>query len=218
MHNNLNNLQEIIREIYSKENNQNKSVKIIAVSKTFGMEKIIPLIENGHIHFGENKVQEAQNKWPDVLMKNKNIKLHMLGKLQTNKVKYAVKLFDYIHSIDSVKLANKIDVEQKKINKDIGLFIQVNVDNEKQKNGIELSELEMFHNQLVNNMKMNVVGLMCIPSVNSNIEVAYEKMKKMKIKLGLTELSMGMSSDYLDAIKFSSTFVRIGSKIFGKRT
>ena len=218
MHNNLNNLQEIIREIYSKENNQNKSVKIIAVSKTFGMEKIIPLIESGHIHFGENKVQEAQNKWPDVLMKNKNIKLHMLGKLQTNKVKYAVKLFDYIHSIDSVKLANKIDVEQKKINKDIGLFIQVNVDDEKQKNGIELSELEMFYNQLVNNMKMNVVGLMCIPSVNSNIEVAYEKMKKMKIKLGLTELSMGMSSDYLEAIKFSSTFVRIGSKIFGKRT
>jgi len=218
MHNNLNNLQEIIREIYSKENNQNKSVKIIAVSKTFGMEKIIPLIESGHIHFGENKVQEAQNKWPDVLMKNKNIKLHMLGKLQTNKVKYAVKLFDYIHSIDSVKLANKIDVEQKKINKDIGLFIQVNVDDEKQKNGIELSELEMFYNQLVNNMKMNVVGLMCIPSVNSNIDVAYEKMKKMKIKLGLTELSMGMSSDYLEAIKFSSTFVRIGSKIFGKRT
>ena len=218
MHNSLNNLQEIVKEIYSKDNNQNKIVKIIAVTKTFGMDKISPLIESGHIHFGENKVQEAQNKWPDVIMKNKNIKLHMIGKLQTNKVKYAVKLFDYIHSIDSIKLANKIDVEQKKINKDIGLFIQVNIDNEEQKNGIALSDVEIFYNKLVNDMKMNVIGLMCIPSVNSNIENAYEKMKKITIKLGLSELSMGMSSDYLEAIKFGSTFVRIGSKIFGKRT
>ena len=217
MHNNLNNLQEIAQEIYSKENNQNKIVKIIAVTKTFDMDKIFPLIENGHIHFGENKVQEAQNKWPDVIMKNKNIKLHMIGKLQTNKVKYAVKLFDYIHSVDSIKLANKIDVEQKKINKNIKLFIQVNIDSEEQKNGIALSDVEIFHNQIVNDMKMNVVGLMCIPSINSNIENAYEKMKKMTTKLELRELSMGMSSDYLEAIKFGSTFVRIGSKIFGKR-
>tara|TARA_B100001057_G_C22683485_1_gene884709 strand:+ start:167 stop:823 length:657 start_codon:yes stop_codon:yes gene_type:complete len=218
MHNNLNNLQEITQEIYSKENNQNKTVKIIAVTKTFDMDKIFPLIENGHIHFGENKVQEAQNKWSDIIMKNKNIKLHMIGKLQTNKVKYAVKLFDYIHSIDSIKLAYKIDVEQKKINKNIKLFIQVNIDSEEQKNGIALRDVEIFHNQLVNDMKMNVVGLMCIPSINSNIENAYEKMKKMTTKLGLRELSMGMSSDYLEAIKFGSTFVRIGSKIFGKRT
>ena len=218
MHNSLNNLQEILKEINSKENNQNKIVKIIAVTKTFGIEKILPLIESGHIHFGENKVQEAQNKWSGVLMKNNNIKLHMIGKLQTNKVKYAVKLFDYIHSVDSIKLANKIDAEQKKINKDIGLFIQVNIDSEKQKNGIALSEVETFHNQIANNMKMNVVGLMCIPSINSNIENAYKKMEKMTIKLGLHELSMGMSSDYLKAIKFGSTFVRIGSKIFGKRT
>jgi len=217
MHNNLNNLQEITQEIYSKENNQNKTVKIIAVTKTFDMDKIFPLIENGHIHFGENKVQEAQNKWSDIIMKNKNIKLHMIGKLQTNKVKYAVKLFDYIHSIDSIKLAYKIDVEQKKINKNIKLFIQVNIDSEEQKNGIALRDVEIFHNQLANDMKMNVVGLMCIPSINSNIEHAYEKMKKMTTKLGLRELSMGMSSDYLEAIKFGSTFVRIGSKIFGKR-
>ena len=142
----------------------------------------------------------------------------MIGKLQTNKVKYAVKLFDYIHSIDSIKLANKIDVEQKKINKNIKLFIQVNIDSEEQKNGIALRDVEIFHNQLVNDMKMNVVGLMCIPSMNSNIVNAYEKMKKMTTKLGLRELSMGMSSDYLEAIKFGSTFVRIGSKIFGKRT
>ena len=218
MHNNLHNLQEIIKEIYSKDNNQNKLVKIIAVSKTFEMDKIIPLIEIGHIHFGENKVQEAQNKWLNVISKNKNIKLHMIGKLQSNKVKLAVKLFDYIHSVDSIKLAQRINLEQKKINKDIGLFIQVNIDNEDQKNGIALNELEKFHNKLTNEMKMNVIGLMCIPSVNSKLEISYDKMLKMKNKLGLSELSMGMSFDYIEAIKFGSTFVRIGSKIFGKRT
>tara|TARA_B100001057_G_scaffold442323_1_gene477596 strand:+ start:55 stop:711 length:657 start_codon:yes stop_codon:yes gene_type:complete len=217
MHNNLNNLQEIIKEIHSKDNNQNKSVKIIAVSKTFSMEKIKPLIESGHIHFGENKVQEAQTKWQDVIIKNKNIKLHMLGKLQTNKVKYAVELFDYIHSVDSIKLVKKIDTEQKKINKNIKLFIQVNIDNEEQKNGIGINEIETFHNHIVNEMKMNVIGLMCIPSINSNLDIAFDKMKKMNVKLGLSELSMGMSSDYIKAIKFGSTFVRIGSKIFGKR-
>lgn len=218
MHNNLNNLQEIIKEIYSKDNNQNKLVKIIAVSKTFGLDKIIPLIENGHVHFGENKVQETQNKWPVVLSKNKNVKLHMIGKLQSNKVKQAVKLFDYIHSVDSLKLAQKIDLEQKKIKKDIGLFIQVNIDNEDQKNGIPLNELERFYTQLVNEMKMNIIGLMCIPSIDSKLEIAYDKMQKMKNKLGLSELSMGMSLDYLMAIKFGATFVRIGSKIFGERT
>ena len=217
MHNNLNNLQEIIKEIHSKDNNQNNSVKIIAVSKTFSMEKIMPLIESGHIHFGENKVQEAQTKWPNVIIQNRNVKLHMLGKLQTNKVKYAVKLFDYIHSVDSIKLAKKIDIEQKKINKNIKLFIQVNIDNEEQKNGIGLNEIETFHSHLVKEMKMNVIGLMCIPSLNSNTDIAFDRMRQMQVKLGLSELSMGMSSDYLKAIKFGSTFVRIGSKIFGKR-
>tara|TARA_A100001011_G_C14236757_1_gene811365 strand:+ start:236 stop:892 length:657 start_codon:yes stop_codon:yes gene_type:complete len=217
MHNNLNNLQEIIKEIHSKDNNQNNSVKIIAVSKTFSMEKIMPLIESGHIHFGENKVQEAQTKWPNVIIQNRNVKLHMLGKLQTNKVKYAVELFDYIHSVDSIKLAKKIDIEQKKINKNIKLFIQVNIDNEEQKNGIGLNEIETFHSHLVKEMKMNVIGLMCIPSLNSNTDIAFDRMRQMQVKLGLSELSMGMSSDYLKAIKFGSTFVRIGSKIFGKR-
>ncbi len=217
MHNNLNNLQEIIKEIYSKDNNQNKLVKIIAVCKTFEMDKILPLIDSGHIHFGENKVQEAQNKWQDMLSKNKNVKLHMIGKLQSNKVRHAVKLFDYIHSVDSMKLAKKINLEQKKVNKNIGLFIQVNIDNEDQKNGVAISELESFHEQLVQ-MNMNVIGLMCIPSLNSELEIAYDKMQKMKNKLGLAELSMGMSFDYLKAIKFGSTFVRIGSKIFGKRS
>ena len=217
MHNNLNNLQEIIKEIHSKDNNQNNSVKIIAVSKTFSMEKIMPLIESGHIHFGENKVQEAQTKWPNVIIQNRNVKLHMLGTLQTNKVKYAVELFDYIHSVDSIKLAKKIDIEQKKINKNIKLFIQVNIDNEEQKNGIGLNEIETFHSHLVKEMKMNVIGLMCIPSLNSNTDIAFDRMRQMQVKLGLSELSMGMSSDYLKAIKFGSTFVRIGSKIFGKR-
>ena len=217
MHNSLANLQEINEEIYSKDDDKNKSVKIIAVSKTFKIDKIIPLINNGHIHFGENKVQEAQDKWPNIIVLNKNIKLHMIGKLQTNKVKYAVKLFDYIHSVDSLKLAKKIDLEQKKIDKDIRLFIQVNIDNETQKNGIEFNEVENFHNQISNEMKMNVVGLMCIPSIDSNKKIAYEKMKEMNAKLGLTELSMGMSSDYKEAINQGSTFVRIGSKIFGNR-
>ena len=217
MHNNLVNLQEINKEIYSKDDDINKSVKIIAVSKTFKIDKIIPLINNGHIHFGENKVQEAQDKWPNIIVLNKNIKLHMIGKLQTNKVKYAVKLFDYIHSVDSLKLAKKIDLEQKKIDKDIRLFIQVNIDNETQKNGIAFNEVENFHNQISNEMKMNVVGLMCIPSIDSNKKIAYEKMKEMNAKLGLKELSMGMSSDYKEAIDQGSTFIRIGSKIFGNR-
>lgn len=217
MHNNLNNLQEIIKEIHSKDNNQNNSVKIIAVSKTFSMEKIMPLIESGHIHFGENKVQEAQTKWPNVIIQNRNVKLHMLGKLQTNKVKYAVELFDYIHSVDSIKLAKKIDIEQKKINKNIKLFIQVNIDNEEQKNGIGLNEIETFHSHLVKEMKMNVIGLMCIPSLNSNTDIAFDRMRQMQVKLGLSELSMGMSNDYFKAIKHGSTFVRIGSAIFGER-
>jgi len=217
MHNNLNNLQEIIKEIHSKDNNQNNSVKIIAVSKTFSMEKIMPLIESGHIHFGENKVQEAQTKWPNVIIQNRNVKLHMLGKLQTNKVKYAVELFDYIHSVDSIKLAKKIDIEQKKINKNIKLFIQVNIDNEEQKNGIGLNEIETFHSHLVKEMKMNVLGLMIIPPNDNNTEKYFKSIAELNSSLALQELSMGMSSDYLIAIKHKATFVRIGSSIFGER-
>ena len=181
------------------------------------MEHIMPLIKNGHNHFGENKVQEANIKWSNVLEDNKDIKLHMLGKLQTNKVKQAVKLFDYIHSLDSLKLANKILLEQKKINKELKLFIQLNVDNEDQKNGIAINELQDFYECLVNEMKMNIIGLMCIPSIHSDKKIIYDKMNLLKKKMGLNELSMGMSSDYVEAIKFGSTYVRIGSKIFGQR-
>ena len=181
------------------------------------MEHIMPLIKNGHNHFGENKVQEANIKWSNVLVDNKDIKLHMLGKLQTNKVKQAVKLFDYIHSLDSLKLANKILLEQKKINKELKLFIQLNVDNEDQKNGIAINELQDFYECLVHEMKMNIIGLMCIPSIHSDKKIIYDKMNLLKKKMGLNELSMGMSSDYVEAIKFGSTYVRIGSKIFGQR-
>jgi PLP dependent protein len=216
MHKNLLNLQEIKKEIYLKKS-ESQNVNIIAVSKTFSMEHIMPLIKNGHNHFGENKVQEANIKWSNVLVDNKDIKLHMLGKLQTNKVKQAVKLFDYIHSLDSLKLANKILLEQKKINKELKLFIQLNVDNEDQKNGIAINELQDFYECLVHEMKMNIIGLMCIPSIHSDKKIIYDKMNLLKKKMGLNELSMGMSSDYVEAIKFGSTYVRIGSKIFGQR-
>ena len=217
MHKNLFNLQEIKKEIYLKKNSGTQEVNIIAVSKTFSMEHIVPLIKNGHKHFGENKVQEANIKWTNVLEDNKDLKLHMLGKLQTNKVKQAVKLFDYIHSLDSLKLAKKISSEQKEIDKDLKIFIQLNIDNEDQKSGILINELKDFYECLVHELKMNIIGLMCIPSIHSNREIIYDKMNTLKEKFALTELSMGMSSDYNDAIKFGSTFVRIGSKIFGNR-
>jgi len=217
MHKSLLNLQEIKKEIYLKKKSETQKVNIIAVSKTFSMEHIMPLIKNGHSHFGENKVQEAHLKWTNVLENNKDFKLHMLGKLQTNKVKQAVKIFDYIHSLDSFKLAKKILLEQKKINKKLKLFIQLNIDNEDQKSGIAINELKDFHECLVHEMKMNIIGLMCIPSIHSNRKIIYNKMNVLKEKFGLNELSMGMSSDYIEAIEFGSTFVRIGSKIFGKR-
>ena len=217
MHKNLLNLQEIKKEIYLKKKSETQKVNIIAVSKTFSMDHIIPLIESGHCHFGENKVQEADLKWTEVLANNKDINLHMLGKLQSNKVKQAVKLFDYIHSLDSLKLAKKISLEQEKINKRLKLFIQLNIDGEDQKSGISVNELKDFHECLVYEMKMNIIGLMCIPSIHSNKKIVYDKMSSLRKKFGLQELSMGMSSDYIEAVEFGSTFVRIGSKIFGKR-
>ena len=177
----------------------------------------MPLIEYGHIHYGENKVQEAQNKWKDILSNFKNIKLHMIGKLQTNKVKQAITLFDYIHSVDSMKLAQKISNEQKKINKKLKIFIQINIGKEKQKNGILEEDLFDFYQCLVNDLKVDVEGLMCIPPVEAESSQAFKKMKDLNQKLGLKNLSMGMSSDYLDAAKNGSTHVRVGSKIFGQR-
>ena len=213
MHYTINNLNLIKKEI----NNISSNVNIVAVSKTFNFETIEPLVKNGHLHFGENKVQEAVAKWSEIKKSNKNLQLHMLGKLQTNKVKYAVPLFDYIHSLDNIKLAEKISSEQIKVQKKLKIFIQVNIGNEKQKNGILKNEVKSFFDKCVEKLNLDIVGLMCIPpKENSNKDYFGEMMEIIK-KIGLENLSMGMSSDYLDAIKAGSNFVRIGSKIFGDR-
>jgi len=217
MHKILRNLQEIQQEIYLKNNGKNKLVKLIAVSKNFQMDKIKPLIENGHIHFGENKVQEAINKWEIIKDQIKDLKLHMIGRLQKNKVKHAVRLFDYIHSLDNLKLAEKISLEQKKNSKNLKIFIQINIGNEEQKNGIQIEQLENFYNICVKNLNLDIIGLMCIPPENQDVRPFFKKMKELNNNLGLKELSMGMSSDYLEAIKFGASFIRVGSKIFGKR-
>ena len=217
MHNSLTNLQEINEEIYSKNIENNKSVKIIAVSKTFQMDKILPLVDNGHIHFGENKVQEATNKWSVIKSKNINLKLHMVGQLQTNKVKNVIPLFDYIHSLDSLKLAKKISSEQKKINRNLKIFIQVNIGEEKQKGGMDSKEVNDFYKICSTELNLNIIGLMCIPPKECNLDTHFNLMKELNASLGLKELSMGMSSDYMDAIKYGSTYVRIGSRIFGSR-
>ena len=193
-----------------------KLPKIIAVSKTFNLDKILPLIEYGHLNFGENKVQEALNKWSEIKDKNSNIQLHMIGKLQTNKVKFAVKIFDYIHSVDSEKLAKKISEEQDKQNKKVKVFIQVNIGNEDQKFGVDKSLVpELCY--YCKTLDLEVVGLMCIPPLNEPSEIYFKEMSELNKKLNLKELSMGMSSDYLNAIKNSATYVRIGSNIFGER-
>ena len=194
----------------------NNIPKIIAVSKTFNIDKILPLIEHGHADFGENKVQEAVEKWSKVKKENSKIKLHMIGKLQTNKVKFAVQIFDYIHSVDSEKLAKKIADEQSKINKKIKIFLQVNIGDEDQKSGInkrDLNKLVSYCQQL----DLDLKGLMCIPPVDVDPEIFFNEMKQLNYSIGFKELSMGMSSDYIQAVKNSSTYIRIGSNIFGKR-
>ena len=191
--------------------------KIIAVSKTFKIDKILPLINHGHIDFGENKIQEAVDKWTEIKLKNSNIKLHMIGKLQTNKVKFAVKLFDYIHSVDNKKLAQKIADEQKKVSKKIKIFIQVNIGDEEQKSGLkktEVSDLISFCKEI----NLDVVGLMCLPPADDNSSLYFNEMNLLNTNFGLSELSMGMSSDYIEAAKNFSTYLRIGSNIFGKRS
>ncbi len=219
MHITVKNLLNIENNIktHLTELNINNYPKIIAVSKTFKIEKILPLIKHGHIDFGENKVQEAVEKWTEVKKSNPEIKLHMIGKLQTNKVKFAVQLFDYIHSVDSEKLAKKIANEQKKINKKIKIFLQVNIGNEDQKSGINKKEV----NKLASYCKeidLNLIGLMCIPPLDKDPKNYFEEMKELNKYLGFEELSMGMSSDFLTAIKNLSTYVRIGSGIFGQRS
>ena len=195
----------------------NKVPKIIAVSKTFGMGKISPLIDQGHLDFGENKVQEAIEKWSDVKSNNTNIKLHLIGGLQTNKVKSAVKLFDFIHSVDSEKLAKKISDEQKKQKKELKIFIQVNIGDEQQKSGVDKSSVSNLYSYC-KTLNLNVVGLMCIPPFEKPPEKFFKELNILNKNLNLSELSMGMSSDYLDAIRNGATYVRIGSNIFGQRS
>ena len=218
MHNTVKNLLDIDNDIkdYLNKLNINNNPKIVAVSKTFKIDKILPLIEHGHIDYGENKVQEAIEKWTKIKEINSLIRLHMIGKLQTNKVKFAVKIFDYIHSVDSKKLAKKIADEQNKINKKIKIFLQVNIGNENQKSGInknEVSQLVFYCKEI----GLDLIGLMCIPPADINPEVYFEEMNKLNKVLGFDELSMGMSSDFLLATEHLSTYVRIGSGIFGQR-
>ena len=218
MHNTVQNLVDIQNKINSHldEHKIDKVPKIIAVSKTFKIEKILPLIDYGHKDFGENKVQEAVDKWTEVKLSNPDIQLHLIGKLQTNKVKYAVKIFDYIHSVDSEKLAKKISDEEIKMNKKIKIFIQVNIGQEDQKSGINLSELGSLISYC-SQINLDVVGLMCIPPMNEESLIYFEKMKKLNEENNFDQLSMGMSSDYLKAAINNATYLRIGSSIFGQR-
>ena len=219
MHQVVQNLISIKEEIKQNlsDSKDYKVPKIIAVSKTFGMDKILPLIEYGHQDFGENKVQEAIEKWSVIKSGKNNIKLHLIGGLQTNKVKLAVQLFDYIHSVDNAKLAKKISNEQQKQNKKVRVFIQVNIGNEEQKFGVNKLSLPNLYSYC-KTINLDVVGLMCIPPLNKPSEIFFKEMNELNKKLNFDDLSMGMSSDYLDAIKNSATYVRIGSNIFGKRS
>jgi len=213
---NLLNIENNIKNNLDKLNFNTKP-KIIAVSKTFKMDVILPLVNYGHINYGENKVQETIDKWTEIKKANPKLKLHMIGKLQTNKVKNAVKIFDYIHSVDSKKLAKKIVDEQSKINKKIKVFLQINIGAENQKSGINKNETKYLF-AYCKEINLDVIGLMCIPPINVDPEIYYKEMYQLNMSLGLQDLSMGMSSDYFKAIKYQSTYVRIGSNIFGERT
>ena len=219
MHSSVQKYKDIISSINRKIEEQkiHFTPKVIAVTKTFKLEKILPLIEHGHLDYGENKVQEALEKWSEIKLKKQNIKLHLIGRLQTNKVKYAIKIFDYIHSVDSKKLAQKIAEEQNKQNKKLKLFIQVNIGDEDQKSGISVNQIEdliIFSKKL----NLNIIGLMCIPPADEEPDEYFKKIKMLNKKFNLSEISMGMSSDYLKAVENSSTYLRIGSSIFGQRS
>jgi len=210
-------IQSEIKELLIKNNSQNKDLNIIIVCKTFSMDKILPLIDAGHVHFGENKVQEAELKWKEIKKKHSSIKLHMVGKLQTNKVKTALDIFDYIHSVDNYKLAKKIVKYEKELNKKIKAFAQVNVGEESQKSGISPKNVDQFVNYCRNSLSLNIIGLMCLPPINDNPEKYFLSLNQLRNQTDLRHLSMGMSDDYQAAIKCGSTFLRIGSKIFGER-
>ena len=219
MHDSIKRYENITKSILSKLEEQkiNKIPKIIAVSKTFKIEKIIPLIDFGHLDYGENKVQEAIDKWSDLKLKNQDIRLHLIGKLQSNKVKFALKIFDYIHSVDSEKLAKKIFDEELKQNKKVKIFLQVNIGDEDQKSGVNKDQLENLYKFCIK-LNLNVIGLMCIPPASKDPVKYFKETNFLKQKLNLSELSMGMSSDYLKAVENSSTYLRIGSSIFGNRS
>ena len=214
---NLNDINEKIKNAKEKNINLTKKPTLIAVSKTFNSDDIKPLVDFGHIHFGENRVQEALDKWVNIKENNDAVKLHLIGKLQTNKVKFAVKIFDYIHTVDSIKLARKISTEENKLKKKIKLFIQVNIGSEEQKSGVAENNLKELIEEC-SKLNLRVIGLMCIPPNDNNSKIHFKKMKELNLKYSLRDLSMGMSSDYIEAIEEGSTFVRIGSKIFGERT
>ena len=205
-----------INEIISKKQLKTNP-KIVVVTKKFPLNKIIPLLENGHIHYGENKIQEAENKWIDTKNRYKNLQLHMIGKLQTNKAKKAVKLFNYIHSLDDDRLALKLSHHEKELNKKVKLFIQVNLAEEPQKSGIMFNDLNNFYNYCTKDLSLNVIGLMCMPPVDSNSQEYFKKLKKAAQQLNLEDLSMGMSSDYEQAILSGSTYLRLGTTILGER-
>tara|TARA_B100001540_G_scaffold265396_1_gene245907 strand:- start:362 stop:1006 length:645 start_codon:yes stop_codon:yes gene_type:complete len=213
MHDIVDRLVSIKKEIQSN----NSKAEIVAISKTFPLNKILPLINFGHLNFGENKVQEAVGKWTDIKKDFNNIKLHFVGKLQTNKVKYALPLFDYIHSLDTIKLAEKIANEQQKKNFKPKIFIQVNIGKETQKNGVEIENLEQFYLECKKNFDLNIIGLMCLPPNEKSPNDYFSQMQILKNKLNLNDLSMGMTNDYIEALNYETTFIRIGSKIFGER-
>ena len=212
MENVLKNFTIIKQEISDKKN-----VKLVAVTKTFQINHILPVINEGHVDFGENKVQEALEKWTSIKQDFPKIKLHLIGKLQTNKVKFVLPLFDYIHSLDSLKLASKISEQQTIKNFKPKLFIQVNIGNEPQKGGVEIDSVENFYKKCVEDFKLNIVGLMCIPPFDKDSKPYFTKMRELSNNLNLRDISMGMSNDYMEAINQGSTFIRVGSKIFGAR-
>ena len=221
MHNVVDKIISIKKEIQEKiieGKPGNYKPTIVAISKTFSIDKILPLINYGHDHFGENKVQEALEKWSEVKETNQKIKLHMVGKLQTNKVKNALKIFDYIHSLDSIKLAEKISLEQEKKNFKPKIFIQLNLGKEGQKSGIDEDDLQNFYRKCVTEYNLNIIGIMCLPPFDEDPTPFFEKMQNLSETLNLKEISMGMSNDYMDALRFKATYIRVGSKIFGNRS
>ena len=212
----LNKVKNKVNDIITQKQLKTKP-EIIVVTKTLSINNIIPLIEAGHNHFGENKFQEAEDKWSDIKKKHSNLKLHMVGKLQSNKAKKAVKVFDYIHSLDNAKLASKISQYEKELDKKIKLFIQVNLAKEKQKSGVDLNELNHFYNYCTKELSLNVIGLMCLPPIDSHSQEYFKLLKQNAERLNLKELSMGMSSDFEEAILNGSTYLRLGTLILGKR-